>query len=54
MWHPGQVAETMSRSRLISVAQPAFTLGGVLPPVWFTFLKQPLAVVQGRSPNFAR
>lgn len=27
MWQPGQVAETMSRSRLISVAQPAFLRG---------------------------
>lgn len=24
----------------------------VVPPVWFTFVKQPLAVVQAGSPNF--
>jgi len=27
MWQFGQIAETMSRSRLISVAQPAFLRG---------------------------
>src|SRR5207302_8522815 len=54
MWHFLQVADTMSRSSEISAAQ--LTLGGgyVVPPVWFTFLKQPLAVVHGGSPNCAR
>src|SRR5437763_427407 len=42
----GQVAETMSRSRLISMAQPGSAAGiGEVAPFWFTFLKQPFAVV---------
>ncbi len=54
MWHFGQIAETMSRSREISSPQPTFAAGYVVPPVWFTFLKQPLAVVQAGRPNCAR
>ena len=46
----GQVAETMSTSREISWAQPPSAAGGVDPPFWLTFLKQPLPVVQAESP----
>ena len=54
MWQFGQVAETMSRSSEISCDQLAFAAGGVVPPVWFTFLKQPFAVVQAGKPNWLR
>ena len=47
---PGQVALTASRSSVISVPQPVSPAGGVDPPVWFTFRKQPLAVVQADRP----
>ena len=50
----GQAALTMSRSSAISWPQPAFTAGGVLPPRWFTFRKQPLAVVQAGRPYLVR
>src|SRR6185295_17863638 len=50
----GQAALTMSRSSAISSAQPVFPRGYRVPPVWFTFLKQPLAVVHGGRPNWAR
>jgi hypothetical protein len=47
----GQIAETMSRSSEISPAQPLSAVGSeVVEPVWLTFLKQPLAVVQAGSP----
>src|SRR5881396_3635699 len=39
----GQVAEAMSRSSEISCAQPPFARGGVVPPLWLTFVKQPVA-----------
>ena len=54
MWQLGQTAETMSRSSDSSSAQPESALGGVLPPVSLTFLKQPLAVVQAGSPYWER
>jgi hypothetical protein len=47
MWQSGQIAETMSRSREISPAQPVFVAGrGLACPLWLTLRKQPLAVVQ--------
>src|SRR3954451_7006535 len=54
MWQPGQMADAMSTSREISSAQPVSVGGRLLPPVWLTFLKQPLAVVQAGSPNWLR
>ena len=55
MWHSGQIADTMSTSRLISPAQPASDAGsGLAAPFWLTFLKQPLAVVQAGRPNWER
>src|SRR5579859_6613809 len=54
MWQLGQTAETMSRSREISWAQPPLVRGYLVPPVWLIFLKQPLAVVQAARPNWAR
>lgn len=51
MWALGAIAETMSRSREISPAQPLSAVGReVVEPVWLTFLKQPLAVVQAGRP----
>src|SRR6185295_16856131 len=50
----GQAALTMSRSSAISSAQPVFPRGYLVPPFWSTFLKQPLAVVHGGRPNWAR
>jgi hypothetical protein len=51
MWQLGQAADTASRSRLISVAQPTSLLGyEPWTPFWLTFLKQPLAVVHGGRP----
>jgi hypothetical protein len=44
MGQPGQIADTMSRSREISPAQPVFVAGnGPVWPFWLTFWKQPLA-----------
>ena len=44
IWHFGQIALTMSTSSAISVAQPEFVGGYVVPPLWFTFWKtQPVA-----------
>ena len=46
----GQIAETMSRSRLISSAQPLSGVGisaGLVWPFWFILVKQSLAVVHG-------
>src|SRR5438270_360333 len=55
MWQFGHVAETMSRSREISWAQPPSTAGnGLVWPLWFTFLKQPFAVVHGAMPLLNR
>jgi hypothetical protein len=54
MWQLGQIADTMSRSSEISCAQPPFAAGGVAPPLWLTFLKQPLSVVHGGSPKLLR
>ena len=54
MWQSGQVADTMSRSSEISCGPAGVGLRQVVPPVWFTFLKQPLAVVQAGSPYWAR
>ena len=53
MLHCGQTAETMSRSREISPAQPALAAGsGPLAPDWFTLLKQP--VPHAGSPYWLR
>ena len=55
MLHRGHTAETMSRSSEISPAQPELAPGRlVVEPVWLTFVKQPLAVVQAGRPNCAR
>jgi len=44
----GQIAETMSTSRLISPAHPVSVVGsGLAWPLWLTFRKQPFAVVAG-------
>ena len=51
----GQTALTMARSSAISTAQPESATGsGLAAPLWFTFLKQPFAVVHGGSPNCDR
>ncbi len=51
MLHFGQVALTMSRSRDSSPAQPLSAEGSeVVEPVWPTFVKQPLSVVQSGRP----
>ena len=51
----GHTAETMSRSREISPDQPVSVVGsGLVAPFWFSFLKQPLAVVQAASPYWLR
>ena len=50
----GQMALAMSRSSEISCAQPELARGYLVPPVWFTFRKQPLAVVQGGRPKVER
>jgi hypothetical protein len=52
--HSGQIAETMSRSSAISPAQPVSLGGRVEPPVWFTWVKQPLALVHAGSPYWLR
>ncbi|HXE44081.1 MAG TPA: hypothetical protein VN635_02675 [Conexibacter sp.] len=51
MWQFGHVAETMSRSSEISVP-PDLLAGGYdsSPPDSLTFLKHPLALVQGGKP----
>jgi hypothetical protein len=54
MWQLGQMALTMSRSSEISWDHPPLAAGYAVPPLWLTFLKQPLAVVQGGSPYWAR
>src|SRR5258707_4986227 len=55
MWQFGQIADAMSRSREISRPQPEFVAGsGEVAPLWLTFLKQPLAVVQGARPKVER
>src|SRR5262245_32933683 len=55
MWQSGQAADTMSRSRLISSAQPLSPAGnGDVPPFWLIFLKQPFAVVQAGRPKWLR
>jgi hypothetical protein len=49
------MALAMSRSREISSAQPVLLDGSeVVEPVWLTFLKQPLAVVQAERPYYER
>src|SRR5690349_18505555 len=49
---PGASACAHCTSRSISIAQPASAAGsGEVCPVWFTFLKQPFAVVHCASPN---
>jgi len=51
----GQMALTMARSSAISTDQSGSAAGsGLVAPFWFTFLKQPLAVVHGGSPNCDR
>src|SRR5437868_15472450 len=57
MLQPGQIAETMSRSREISWAQPLSALGYVVPPVWSTLRKQPVPDefdVQAGNPKVER
>ena len=49
----GRSPMTMSRSSEISSAQPALAAGSCVPPLWLTFLKQPLAVVQARQAELA-
>src|SRR6478752_2182135 len=41
--HPGQVADTASRSRACSPAQPTSKRGSEVPPVWLMMRRQPLA-----------
>src|SRR5260221_431315 len=49
------IALTMSRSSADSSSHPRFEAGKLLVvPVWFTFRKQPLAVVHAGNPNCAR
>ena len=51
----GQTAETIWTSSEISAAHPASGVGrGLASPPWLTLLKQPLAVVHGGRPNWAR
>src|SRR5579862_4776870 len=45
-----QIACAVSTSSAISRSQPEFRLGYVVPPVWLTFLKQPLADVHAGRP----
>src|SRR5262244_2535210 len=53
--HVGQIADAMSRSREISPDQPASDAGsGLAWPFWFTFLKQPFAVVHAGRPKLLR
>src|SRR5438034_8639359 len=55
MWQFGQIAETICTSSEISAAHPASGVGsGLASPAWLTLLKQPLAVVHGGRPNWAR
>ena len=55
MWQSGQAAETMSRSRLISSAQPGSAAGNGPPArAWLTLWKQPLPVVQAGRPKWLR
>ncbi|TMD91985.1 MAG: hypothetical protein E6I76_18255 [Chloroflexi bacterium] len=54
MEHSGQVAETMSRSRDTSVAQPASGAGKRAPPFWSTFRKQPVELEQAGRENWER
>src|SRR5882672_8936408 len=55
MWQLGQIAETMSTSSEISPAQPLSLVGSeVVEPVWLTFEKHPLAVVQAGRPYWER
>ena len=53
MWQIGHMALIMSRSREISCSQPPVGsgLGYVVPPLWFTLWKHPLALVQAESPQ---
>ena len=51
----GQIALAMSRSSEISPPHPVSPVGyEPCTPLWFTFLKQPLAVVHAGSPYCAR
>ena len=56
--HFGHAADAMSRSRAISTVQSsfagAFAGSGEAVPFWFTFLKQPFAVVHAGSPYCER
>jgi hypothetical protein len=54
MWQDGQAAEIMSRLCASAADQPAAVGGYVVPPAWFTFLKQPLAVVHAAIPYWLR
>ena len=50
----GHTAETMSRSREISCAQPPLARGYFVPPLWLTLRKQPFTVVHGANPYWLR
>ena len=50
----GQVAETASRSRACSWAQPTLTRGRLVPPFWSMIRRHPLAVVQADRPKVDR
>jgi hypothetical protein len=51
----GQPALTISTSRALSKAHPESVIGkGAASPFWFTFVKQPFAVVQGARPYWVR
>src|ERR1700761_2704513 len=50
----GQIAEIMSRLCASAADQPADVPGYVVPPVWLTLSKHPLAAVQAASPYWLR
>src|SRR5258708_33053086 len=55
MWHLGQIAEIMSRSRDSSFAQPTLAPGsGLACPLPLTMRKQPPDVPQAGRPHSAR
>src|SRR6266702_6179391 len=54
MWQVGQMALAICTSSAISSPHPELARGGLLPPLWLIFLKQPFEVVQGGRPNVVR
>src|SRR5215472_10292462 len=54
----GHAELAMSRSSAVSTVQSSWTVGsggrGEVCPIWFTILRQPLAVVQAGRPNWLR